>query len=163
VRWVARLALASVVLATGCVRHAVLENDVRSAEWKARALSTASNLHLAEAALSAQLVELEALYQRDDRDARVRSLLSRGYGLMARGFIEARRLEALAEPDDARAELELRSRKDAEARPRPSVRQKSGSSARYSAVSLAVTCRLASPSAAPSDHGGSACSATIRA
>lgn len=116
-RWSA-LALAGAVLATGCVQHAVLENDVRSAEWKARTLTTASNLRIAEAALSAQLVELEALYQRNDDDPRIRALLSRGYGLLARGFIEARRLEALAEADDARAELELRDRRDAEARAR---------------------------------------------
>lgn len=106
------------LLATGCVQHAVLENDIRSAEWKARTLSTASNLTLAEAALSAQLVELEALYQRDRGDERVKQLLSRGYRLMANGFIEARRLEALAAGDAARAEQELRDRNDAEARAR---------------------------------------------
>jgi hypothetical protein len=102
----------------GCVQHAVLENDVRTAQWKARTLATASNLSIAEAALSAQLVELEALYQRDRTDARIGQLLARGYGLMARGFIEARRLEALAAGEAARATFEARQRSDAEARAR---------------------------------------------
>lgn len=109
---------ALLLAASGCVQHAVLENDVRSAEWKARTLSTASNLSLGEAALSAQLVELEALYQRDSSDRRVKNLLSHGYRLLAYGFVEARRLEALAQGDGARAELELRDRRDAEARAR---------------------------------------------
>ncbi len=117
-RFIFGLPLALGLLTTSCVQHAVLENDIRTAQWKARTLATASNLHLAEAALSAQLVELEALHQRDGSDARVRSLLASGYGLLARGFIEARRLEALAAGDDARAELELRDRRDAEARAR---------------------------------------------
>jgi hypothetical protein len=88
-------------LGIGCVSRAVLENDVRSAEWRARTLSTASDLKLAEAALSAQLVEREALYQRTPDDERVRRLLQAGYGLMARGFIEAERLEALGADDSA--------------------------------------------------------------
>lgn len=113
-----RVLPALLLLASGCVQHAVLENDVRSAEWKARTLSTASNLSVGEAALSAQLVELEALYQRDRSDPRVKGLLSRGYRLMAHGFVEARRLDALAQGDAARAELELRDRRDAEARAR---------------------------------------------
>jgi hypothetical protein len=112
------LALLLAFAAGGCVQHAVLENDVRSAEWKARTLSTAVDLNLAHAALSAQLVELEALYQRDPSDARVRSLLARGYRLMAGGFVELRRLEALAAGDTARAEQERALRSDAEARAR---------------------------------------------
>jgi hypothetical protein len=116
---VRRLGLyAALTLTSGCVQHAVLENDVRSAEWKARTLATASNLGIAEAALSAQLVELEALYQRDRGDARIGRLLARGYELMARGFIEARRLEALAAGDVARATFEEQQRTDAESRAR---------------------------------------------
>lgn len=111
-------ALLLALAASGCVQQAVLENDVRSAEWKARTLSTAADLSLAHAALSAQLVELEALYQRDPSDVRVRRLLARGYGLMAAGFVELRRLEALAAGDAARAEQERRLRFDAEARAR---------------------------------------------
>lgn len=103
---------------SGCVTHAVLENDVRSAEWRARTLSTAADPSLAYAALSAQLVELEALYQRDPSDARVLRLLDRGYRLMAHGFIELRYLEALAAGELARAEQEARLRGDAEARAR---------------------------------------------
>jgi hypothetical protein len=102
--------------ASGCVQHAVLENDVRSAQWKARTLATSSNLRQAETALSVQLVELEALYQRAPDDARVRALLSRGYGTLARGFIEARRLEALATGDSASVERERRDQADAAAR-----------------------------------------------
>lgn len=102
----------------GCVQQAVLENDVTSATWKARTLATVSDLRLAEAALAAQLVELEALYQRDSEDERVLRLLEHGYSLMARGFIEARRLDALAAGDDAKAEQERRARTDAEARAR---------------------------------------------
>lgn len=114
-----RAAWAPLALAlVGCVQQAVLENDVRSAQWKARTLSTASDLSLAHAALSSQLVELEALYQRDPSDARVSALLARGYELMAQGFIELRRLEAVAAGDDARAEQEARLRADAEARAR---------------------------------------------
>jgi len=102
----------------GCVQHAVLENDVRSAQWKARTLATAADPSLAHAALSAQLVELEALHQRDPRDARVLSLLNRGYRLMAHGFIELRYLEALSAGDLGRAAQEARLRSDAEARAR---------------------------------------------
>lgn len=101
---------------SGCVQQAVLENDVRSAIWKARTLSTASDPSLAYAALSAQLVELEALYQRDSSDRRVLLLLSRGYQLMAQGFVELRRLEAVAAGDDARAAEEERLKKDAQSR-----------------------------------------------
>ena len=103
---------------SGCVQQAVLENDVRSAQWKARTLATAADTELAFAALSAQLVELEALHQRDPRDVRVLVLLDRGYRLMAHGFIELRHLEALAAADSARADREARLRADAEARAR---------------------------------------------
>ena len=103
---------------SGCVQQAVLENDVRSAQWKARTLATAADPHLAFAALSAQLVELEALHQRDPSDARVLGLLERGYRLMAHGFIELRHLEALASGDLGNAEREQQLRADAEARAR---------------------------------------------
>jgi hypothetical protein len=102
----------------GCMQRAVLENDVRSAEWKARTLATAADLSIAQAALSAQLVELEALYQRDPSDARVRELLERGYGLMAHGFIELRRLRAIDAGDVAAADKERQLWADAEARGR---------------------------------------------
>ncbi len=115
-RFGALLALA--LAQSGCVQQAVLENDVRSAQWKARTLSTAADLSLAHSALSAQLVELEALYQRDPGDARVLGLLERGYALMARGFIELRRLEALASGDLVRADAEQALRTDAESRAR---------------------------------------------
>jgi len=94
----------------------VLENDVRSAQWKSRTLATASDPSIAHAALSSQLVELEALYQRDPSDRRVTALLARGYTLMAEGFIELRRLEALATGDEARAAQEAALKSDAEAR-----------------------------------------------
>ena len=100
------------------MQQAVLENDVRSAQWQARTLSTAADASLAFAALSDQLVELEALHQRDPSDARVLGLLDRGYRLMGHGFIELRYLEALAAGDTARAEAEARLRSDAEARAR---------------------------------------------
>jgi hypothetical protein len=100
----------------GCVTQAVLENDVRSALWRARTLSTAADPTLAYAALSAQLVELEALYQRDPGDARVLGLLDHGYRLMAHGFIELRHWEALGAGDAGRAEQEAILRRDAEAR-----------------------------------------------
>jgi hypothetical protein len=103
---------------SGCVQQAVLENDVRSAIWKSRTLSTASDLSLAHAALSAQLVELEALYQRDTGDGRLQKLLAHGYALMARGFVELRYLDALAAGDSARAERERALREDADARAR---------------------------------------------
>lgn len=108
--------LLSASLLLGCVREAVLENDVRGAEWKARTLGTSTDPSLAYAALSAQLVELEALHQRDPEDARVRGLLARGYLLMARGFIELRRLEAAASGEGARAEQEAQLQADAESR-----------------------------------------------
>ncbi len=100
----------------GCVQQAVLENDVRSAVWKSRTLSTASDPAIAYAALSAQLVELEALYQRDPGDRRVTGLLARGYALMAHGFVELRRLEAIAAGDDARAAQDEVLKKDAAGR-----------------------------------------------
>lgn len=115
-------AFAAVCLSTlglsGCVQQAVLENDVRSAIWKSRTLATATDLSLAHAALSAQLIELEALYQRDASDVRVQKLLSHGYATMARGFVELRYLDALAAGDAARAERERALREDAEARAR---------------------------------------------
>lgn len=114
-----RLALLGIALALGgCVQQAVLENDVRSAIWKSRTLSTATDLSLAHAALSAQLVELEALYQRDSSDFRVKQLLAKGYGLMAHGFVELRYLDALSQGDTARADYELGLRADAERRSR---------------------------------------------
>jgi hypothetical protein len=113
---------------SGCVQQAVLENDVRSAQWKSRTLSTAADANLAFAALSAQLVELEALHQRDPSDARLLGLLDRGYRLMAHGFIELRYLEALAAADTARADQEARLRTDAEARARY-YRERLGSNA----------------------------------
>ena len=79
-------------------------------------LATASDLDLAYAALSAQLVELEALYQRDSSDRRVTLLLARGYLLMAQGFVELRRLDAVAAGDEARALQEEALKKDAQAR-----------------------------------------------
>ena len=113
------LVLAALSITTsGCVQHAVFENDVRSAIWKSRTLSTAADLQIAHAALSAQLVELEALYQRNPTDERVRLLLARGYALMARGFVQLRYLEALIAGDHALAERELSLQADAEARAR---------------------------------------------
>jgi hypothetical protein len=100
------------------VQQAVLENDVRSAVWKGRTLATATDLSIAQAALSAQLVELEALYQRAPDDARVLGLLDRGYELMARGFIELRHLDAINADDQARAQQETELFADAEARAR---------------------------------------------
>jgi hypothetical protein len=75
-------------------------------------------VNIAEAALSAELVELEALYQRTPDDARVLELLDRGYRLMAQGFIELRHLDAINARDVARAEQEVQLRSDAEARAR---------------------------------------------
>jgi hypothetical protein len=106
----------------GCVQQAVLENDVRDAQWKARVLSTQNDLELAEAALAAQLVELEALYQRAPGDARVVGLLAKGYWLWADGFIEGRKIEAMVagnQPDAARQE-----RRQAQARARRSYYSK---------------------------------------
>lgn len=106
---------------TGCVQDAVLDNEIARAHDKRAALGTAIDLNIAEAALSAQLVELEALFQRETRDFRQRGvadLIDRGYGLMAQGFIEARRLEAVAAGDTARAEQERALQADADARSR---------------------------------------------
>jgi hypothetical protein len=116
-RVVALLALS--VLSSGCVRDAVLDNEIERAQDKQAALETATDLHIAEAALSAQLVELEALFQRETRGLRqvgISDLLDRGYGLMEQGFIEARRLEAVAAGDTARAEQERALQADAHAR-----------------------------------------------
>jgi hypothetical protein len=89
--------------ASACVRDAVLENDVRSAQLQMLALATQIDLRQAEAAQSAQLVALEALYLRAPHDPRVCGLLALGYRRMADGFIEVRRLEALAAGDTAEA------------------------------------------------------------
>lgn len=116
---VALLALS--VLSTGCVQDAVLDNEIARAHDKQAALRTAGDLNIAEAALSAQLIELEALFQRETRDFRqvgISDLLDRGYGLMAQGFIEARRLEAVAAGDTARAEQERALQADAHSRSR---------------------------------------------
>ena len=104
------------VVASGCVRDAVLENDVQNAERKARVLASVSDCEHAEAVLAAQLVELEALYLRSPRDRRVLELLGRGYFRMAGGFLEARRLEALAAGDAADASYQARRQEDARAR-----------------------------------------------
>ena len=106
---------------SGCMRDAMLDNDIARARAVQASLLTATDVRLAEAALSAQLVELEALYQRDTRDYRaqgVLDLLDDGYGLMAQGFIELRRLEAVAAGDTARAEQERQLQADATARSR---------------------------------------------
>jgi hypothetical protein len=118
-------------LLCGCVRDAVLENDVRNAQWRARTLATAADPSIAFAALSAQLVELEAIYQRAPDDDRVRALLARGYVLMARGFVELRRLDAVVAGDGARAEREAQLRADAERR------------ARYYALTVGPSARVA--------------------
>jgi hypothetical protein len=105
----------------GCVHDAVLDNDIARARAAQACLLTATDVRLAEAALSAQLVELEALYLRDTRDYRaqgVLGLLDDGYGLMAQGFIELRRLDAVAAGDIARAEQERQLQADAAARSR---------------------------------------------
>jgi hypothetical protein len=135
---------------SGCVQQAVLENDVRSAQWKSRTLSTAADPNLAFAALSAQLVELEALHQRDPSDARVLGLLERGYRLMAHGFIELRHLEALSAGDLASAEREQQLRADAEARARY-YREQLGSGTAPGAP-LAVESDFADPEAACARH-----------
>jgi hypothetical protein len=99
----------------------MLDNDITRAHARERALATAADLSIAEAALAAQLVELEALYLRDTRDYRARDvldLLDRGYALMAQGFIEVRRLDAVAAGDTARAEQERRLQADATERSR---------------------------------------------
>ena len=133
----------------GCMQQAVLENDVRSAVWKARTLTTATDLNIAQAALSAQLVDLEALYQRAPDDARVLGLLDRGYELMARGFIELRHLDAVNAGDRARAEQELQLRADAEARARY-YRQRLGTSVTGNRSKLESA--LAEPEAACARH-----------
>jgi hypothetical protein len=138
------------LLLSGCVQQAVLENDVRSAQWKARTLSTAADPALAHAALSAQLVELEALHQRDPDDARVLGLLERGYRLMAHGFVELRYMEALGAGELAIAERERQLRADAEARARY-YRQRLGAAAAASAP-LAVESDFAEPAAACARH-----------
>lgn len=135
IRRLAPLALLLTVSLSGCMQQAVLENDVRSAQWKARTLATATDVNIAQAALSAQLVELEALYQRAPDDARVLGLLDRGYRLMAQGFIELRHLDAINARDPARAEQEAQLRSDAEARARY-YRQKLPQSAQSSRSKL---------------------------
>lgn len=135
------------LLLSGCVQQAVLENDVRSAQWRARTLATAADPSLGHAALSAQLVELEALYQRDPHDARVLGLLERGYRLMAHGFVELRYWEALAAGDTARADAEARLRADAEARAR--YYREAGSAAPQR---LLVESAFAEPEAACARH-----------
>lgn len=102
--------------APGCVRDAVLENDVRKAQLQAAALASVADLELAEAALAAELLELEALYLRSPHDARVLGLLALGYARLADGFIEARRLEALAADSGAEATRQAERRADARAR-----------------------------------------------
>jgi len=134
---------------TGCVQQAVLENDVRSAEWQARTLSTAADPSLAHAALSAQLVELEALYQRDPHDARVATLLVRGYRLMAVGFVELRRLEAVAAGDSARAEQEQTLRADALSR---ASYYRAHGAAKTADAPLGIEQRLEGPAAACARH-----------
>jgi hypothetical protein len=135
---------------SGCVQQAVLENDVRSAQWRARTLATAADPSLAFAALSAQLVELEALHQRDPDDTRVLGLLDRGYRLMAHGFIELRYLDALAVGDLANAEREQQLRADAEARARY-YRRRLGSSAGMGSL-LGVESDFAEAEAACARH-----------
>ena len=131
------------------MQQAVLENDVRSAVWKARTLATATDLSIAQAALSAELVELEALYQRAPDDPRVLGLLERGYELMARGFIELRRLEAVSADDRARAQQETELFADAEARARY-YRQRLG--ARVTGERSKLEGSLAEPQAACARH-----------
>lgn len=134
------------------MQQAVLENDVRSAQWKARTLATAADTSLAFAALSAQLVELEALHQRDSSDARVRVLLDRGYRLMAHGFIELRYLNALAAGDSAGADREARLRSDAEARARYYRKPLDGGERAPKLEPLSVQSALAEAGAACSRH-----------
>jgi hypothetical protein len=98
------------------VEQAVLENDVRNAQWKARVLTTQVDLELAQAAASAELVELEALYQRAPDDARITALLTDGFARLADGFIEAQRLEAFVADDSAETAAQERRQADARAR-----------------------------------------------
>jgi hypothetical protein len=146
---------------SGCVQQAVLENDVRSAQWRARTLSTAADPALAFAALSAQLVELEALYQREPGDARVLGLLDRGYRLLAHGFIQLRYLEAVAAGDLASAAREEQLRADAEARARY-YRDRSGARAAARAP-LAVESDFAEAEAACGRHDSAAYHARLNA
>lgn len=101
---------------SGCVRDAVLENDVQNAQTKARVLTTLSDWEQAEAAMAAQLVELEALYLRAPQERRVLELLAHGYFRKSGAFIEARRLEAIAAGDAAGATHQEHRQKDARAR-----------------------------------------------
>ena len=114
------MGLALCVATASCVRQAVLENQLSLAQDRERALAQSSDLNVAEAALSAHLIELEALlHQRGQyREQQLFELLHRGYTLLARGFIEARRLDAVAAGDSARAEAEGRLLANAEARAR---------------------------------------------
>jgi len=105
-----------VVSTSGCVQQAVLENDVGNAQWKARVLATQVDLELAQAAASAELVELEALYQRAPDDARVTALLTDGFARLADGFIEAQRLEAVVAGDVAETAMQAQRQADARAR-----------------------------------------------
>lgn len=143
---------------SGCVQQAVLENDVRSAQWKARTLATAADPSLAQAALSAQLVELEALHQRDPSDARVLGLLDHGYRLLAHGFIELRYLEALGSGDSGKAEQEAQLRADAEARARY-YRTRLGANA--SSTRLHLESAFAGPEAACTRHDRPAYEASL--
>lgn len=97
------------------MRDAVLQNRVQAAFERDATLAASTDLALAEPALAAQLIELEALAARTP-EPRVLALLSQSYDLWAQGFVELRRLEALAAGDTARAERERRQRADAEAR-----------------------------------------------
>ena len=143
------LALALALALGGCMQQAVLENDVRSAQWKGRTLSTATDLNIAEAALAAQLVELEALFQRNPSDQRVLGLLHRGYQLEARGFVELRRLAAVNAGDLAGAEAELQLRADAEGRARYYL-QRLGADSKTASSELES--QLAEPKAACERH-----------
>jgi hypothetical protein len=100
------------------VREAVLENRAQTALSRYAALQRSSDLTLAEAALAAQLIELEALLSDDvgPSNRQVLQLLDSGYTLLGKGFAEARRLDALASGDGARAEYERRRGVEAQAR-----------------------------------------------
>lgn len=98
------------------MQQAVLENDVHSAQMKERVLTTQVDLDLAQAAAAHELVELEALFQRSPRDARVTALLAAGYTRWADDFVEAERLQALAAGDEASAAQHERRQADARAR-----------------------------------------------
>jgi hypothetical protein len=98
-RWLGTLLLSLAV--SGCVRQAVLENDVQRAVLQDRVLQSQLDFETAEAALAAQLIEREALFVRNPQDERAQRLLAVGYEQLGQGFIEARRLEALANSDIA--------------------------------------------------------------